>query len=63
MIRLECRSRGCTLHWPPNFNAVLRTDAAGGLDVSMLRQAMQLIGSGRRVETEASGNVTLETVR
>ncbi len=35
---------------------------AGGLDVSMLREALALIGD-RRVETEASGNVTLETVR
>lgn len=36
--------------------------AAAGLDVSTLVEAMQLIG-GRSVETEASGNVTLETVR
>lgn len=36
--------------------------ALGGLDVSLLRQAVGLIG-GRRVETEASGNVTLDTVR
>lgn len=35
---------------------------AGGLDVSLLREAVALIGD-RRVETEASGNVTLETVR
>lgn len=35
---------------------------AGGLDVSMLREAMALIGD-RKIETEASGNVTLETVR
>jgi hypothetical protein len=34
---------------------------AAGLDVSTLRQAMALIGD-RAVETEASGNVTLETV-
>ena len=48
---------------PPNLNAVLRSAAAGGLDVSMLRKAMQLIGTDCLVETEASGNVTLETVR
>lgn len=36
--------------------------AASGLDVSVLREAMQLVGE-RSVETEASGNVTLETVR
>jgi hypothetical protein len=36
--------------------------SAGGLDVSTLHQAMALIGD-RKVETEASGNVTLETVR
>lgn len=35
---------------------------AAGLDVSTLREAMQLIGD-RKVETEASGNVTLDTVR
>ena len=35
---------------------------AGGVDVSMLRSAMQLIG-GTRVETEASGNVTLASAR
>ena len=35
---------------------------AAGLDVSTLRQAMELIGA-RQVETEASGNVTLDTVR
>ncbi|KAI7843930.1 hypothetical protein COHA_002470 [Chlorella ohadii] len=33
-----------------------------GLDVSTLHEAMQLIG-GRQIETEASGNVTLETIR
>ncbi|GAB4820931.1 hypothetical protein N2152v2_007977 [Parachlorella kessleri] len=36
--------------------------APGGLDVSLLREAMVLIGD-RQIETEASGNVTLETVR
>ena len=36
--------------------------AAAGLDVSTLHQAMALIG-GRQIETEASGNVTLDTVR
>ncbi|EFN58889.1 hypothetical protein CHLNCDRAFT_19514 [Chlorella variabilis] len=33
-----------------------------GLDVSTLREAVELIGD-RQVETEASGNVTLDTVR
>ncbi|KAL4440692.1 hypothetical protein ABPG77_000401 [Micractinium sp. CCAP 211/92] len=37
-------------------------EAPSGLDVSTLREAMQLIGD-RKVETEASGNVTLDTVR
>eukprot|EP00887_Chlorella_sp_A99_P002696 scaffold6.g2696.t1 len=36
--------------------------APAGLDVSTLREAVALIG-GRKVETEASGNVTLETIR
>jgi hypothetical protein len=36
--------------------------AAAGLDVSTLHQAMALIGE-RHIETEASGNVTLDTVR
>lgn len=35
--------------------------APGGVDVSMLRQAVQLIGGA--VETEASGNVTLRSVQ
>ena len=35
---------------------------AAGLDVSTLHEAVQLIG-GRQIETEASGNVTLETIR
>ena len=35
---------------------------AAGLDVSMLARAVELIG-GRIVETEGSGNVTLDTVR
>lgn len=34
----------------------------GSLDVSLLQQAVGLIGD-RKVETEASGNVTLDTVR
>ena len=33
----------------------------GGVDVSMLRQAVELIGN--RAETEASGNVTIDSVR
>mmetsp|Transcript_19499 Transcript_19499/g.58948 ORF Transcript_19499/g.58948 Transcript_19499/m.58948 type:complete len:331 (-) Transcript_19499:306-1298(-) len=40
-------------------------DAAlpGGVDITLLQQAMDLIrGSGLAVETEASGNVTLDTV-
>lgn len=38
-------------------------DAAlpGGVDISLLQQAVQLIGD-RKVETEASGNVSLQTV-
>ena len=39
-------------------NMARRTDA--GLDVSMLEEAVRRVGG--RVETEASGNVTLETV-
>jgi nicotinate-nucleotide pyrophosphorylase (carboxylating) len=35
---------------------------AGGVDVSMLREAMALL-EGVEVETEASGNVTLASVR
>ena len=34
---------------------------AGGIDASMIRDAVELIDG--RVETEASGNVTLSTVR
>lgn len=35
----------------------------GGVDITLLQQAMDLIrGSGLAVETEASGNVTLDTV-
>ena len=34
---------------------------AGGIDVSLLRAAVQLIN--RLIPTEASGNVTLQTVR
>ena len=33
----------------------------GGVDVSMLRAAVERIGGA--IDTEASGNVTLETVR
>ena len=32
----------------------------GGVDVSMLKEALKLLGG--RVETEASGNITVETV-
>ncbi len=52
-------------HAPPcDSQPVCRYPAApaAGLDVSTLREAMQLIGD-RKVETEASGNVTLDTVR
>jgi nicotinate-nucleotide pyrophosphorylase (carboxylating) len=35
--------------------------AAGAVDISLLREAVQLIGD-RQVETEASGNVSLQTV-
>jgi hypothetical protein len=35
---------------------------AGGVDVQMLQSAMELI-EGRKIETEASGNVSLQTVR
>ena len=35
---------------------------AGGVDVDVLREAMALI-AGTPVETEASGNVTLQTAR
>ena len=34
---------------------------AGSVDISLLREAVQLIGD-RQVETEASGNVSLQTV-
>lgn len=34
---------------------------AGGVDVTLLQQAVQLIGD-RQVETEASGNVNIDTV-
>ena len=37
----------------------VRTEA--GLDVSRLREAVEAVGG--RVQTEASGNVTLDTVR
>lgn len=36
--------------------------ADGTLDLSLMRQAIALIGD-RKVETEASGNVTLDSVR
>ncbi len=38
------------------------TWCAGGVDVQMLEHAMEVI-KGHEVETEASGNVTLQTVR
>lgn len=34
---------------------------AGGVDVSMLKEAVSLVSG--KVDTEASGNVTLETVK
>ena len=37
-----------------------RARRAGGVDISMLEEAVRLIGG--RVETEASGNVTLDTI-
>ncbi|KAK9814622.1 hypothetical protein WJX72_008859 [[Myrmecia] bisecta] len=39
----------------------LDANAPGGVDVSMLAEAVRLVGGA--VETEASGNVTLQTVR
>jgi nicotinate-nucleotide pyrophosphorylase (carboxylating) len=36
------------------------TQLAGGVDISMLKEAVQLIGG--KCRTEASGNVTLSTV-
>lgn len=57
--------RRCTWHLcmcgRSNSNIPL-LHAAAGLDVSTLHEAMQLVG-GRQIETEASGNVTLETIR
>ncbi len=38
-----------------------RVSGAGGVDTSMLRQAVQLVDG--RLDTEASGNVTLTSVR
>ena len=44
-------------------NMARRDEASpAGLDVSLLRQTVALVGQ-RRVETEASGNVTLAAVR
>ncbi len=34
---------------------------AGGVDVSMLKEAVKLVNG--RVDTEASGNVTIDTVK
>jgi nicotinate-nucleotide pyrophosphorylase (carboxylating) len=40
---------------------MVHRSAAGAVDTSMLRRAVELVGG--RLETEASGNVTLDTVR
>ena len=47
------------MHWERVRLADVATEA-GGVDTSMLKQAVDLIAG--RIETEASGNVTLETV-
>lgn len=46
-------------NWEEELTRRLST---GGVDVTMLRSAMALIGH-TPVETEASGNVTLQTAR
>jgi hypothetical protein len=56
-LRLHCTPISMYRHCSP-----LPSPAAAGLDVSTLHQAMALIGE-RQIETEASGNVTLDTVR
>ena len=43
-------------------NMVTRDQGGGSVDVSVLEEALKMIGD-RAVETEASGNVTLATVR
>jgi len=43
-------------------NMVTRDEDGGSVDVSLLEEALRMIGD-RTVETEASGNVTLATVR
>lgn len=40
---------------------LLTSWGAGGVDVSMLTEAVQLVNG--KVDTEASGNVTIDTVR
>lgn len=57
----RCAERRRRSHTPP-AHCLPACLPVAGLDVSTLAEAMQLIGD-RSVETEASGNVTLETVR
>lgn len=56
---LAAHADGARLHRLLLDNMAVRT--ADGLDVSRLREAVGIVGG--RVQTEASGNVTLETVR
>lgn len=56
---LAARADGARLHRLLLDNMAVRTEA--GLDVSRLREAVEAVGG--RVQTEASGNVTLDTVR
>ena len=42
------------------MRSVILHTCAGGVDITLLQEAVHLIGG--RLETEASGNVTLETV-
>jgi nicotinate-nucleotide pyrophosphorylase (carboxylating) len=56
---LDSRS-GCAVTRIMLDNMTRRSVSDSGLDVSTLEAAMALIGD-RNIETEASGNVTLET--
>lgn len=45
----------------PHHRIKLQVHSTGGVDVSMLREAVKLVDG--KVDTEASGNVTVDTVR
>lgn len=57
VVRVSGQSLFCSL----NYKIKLELSDAGGVDVSMLKEAVKLVDG--KVDTEASGNVTIDTVR